>query len=96
MHMDLGRGSQVHEKTSLGLGNKVCNSLRPRRTIDEEDSLHRADHVTTWFGVSRADGRQDSDATFMDHGRYAQLIAEYPPSTRTRLSELGILCWSNR
>jgi hypothetical protein len=50
-------------------------SLRPEKSESEQKELHRKDESTTWFGVAREGGIEES--TFKDHGRFWAMIKEF-------------------
>jgi hypothetical protein len=50
------------------------SSLRPKRSESEQKELHRKDESTTWFGVAREGGIEES--TFKDHGRFWTMMKE--------------------
>ena len=50
---------------------KIKATLEAPKSSDEQETLHKDDENTTWFGVIREDGELPS---FLDYGRYANLM----------------------
>jgi hypothetical protein len=75
----------IHERTDAELSRRIHRSLRPDRSGEVECELHEIDQATTWFGVFRANGNQDAEPKFLDHGRFEELMMEYGPDVRPRL-----------
>ncbi|KAH0545443.1 hypothetical protein FGG08_000444 [Glutinoglossum americanum] len=71
-----------HEKTNIGIANKIRDILQPKRSDAEEEELHRTDECTTWFGV---DKDENDGPVFQDYGLYAEIMAEFVPEKRRDL-----------
>lgn len=82
-----GTGAR-HEPTNITLARKINNVLIPPSDLKELSQLHAADAQTAWFGKSdlgrasamltTAGCHRPVDAgnpTFMDYGRFAQLLS---------------------
>jgi hypothetical protein len=67
-------GATVHERTDIRIYEILRASLRPDRTESEQKELHRRDESTTWFGVAREGGIEES--TFKDYGRFWNMMKE--------------------
>jgi hypothetical protein len=67
-------GATVHERTDIRIHEILRASLRPDRTESEQKELHKLDESTTWFGVAREGGIEES--TFKDHGRFWNMMKE--------------------
>ena len=64
----------VHERTDIRIYEILRASLRPDRTASEQEDLHRRDERTTWFGVARVRGIEET--TFRDYGRFWRIMRE--------------------
>jgi hypothetical protein len=67
-------GATIHERTDIRIHEILRASLRPDRTESEQKELHRRDESTTWFGVAREGGIEES--TFQDYGRFWNMMKE--------------------
>ncbi|KAL9630219.1 MAG: hypothetical protein Q9164_006532, partial [Protoblastenia rupestris] len=76
----LAPASIPHEKTSFVTAAKIQAVIEPRTSPAEQDALPQSDEDTTWFGVVRDDDAQL--LLFLDHGRYARIMAEDPKSVQ--------------
>ncbi len=68
------RSNDVHERTDVRIYEILRASLRPKRSESEQKELHKKDESTTWFGVAREGGIEES--TFKDHGRFWKMMKE--------------------
>ena len=63
----------AHEKIDRLVVERYRNILEPSSNTQGQESLHKDDEDTTWFGIGRD---QADDPVFADYGRYATLMAE--------------------
>lgn len=62
-----------HEKTDRNVVNRLRDILEPKRTVEEQQSLHKNDEDTTWFGIARDTANLP---IFQDYGRYGTIMSE--------------------
>jgi hypothetical protein len=62
-----------HEKTNRQVVERLRQILDPTRSTEEQESLHRSDEDTTWFGIARDSANLP---IFQDYGRYATIMTE--------------------
>ncbi|KAI9764589.1 MAG: hypothetical protein M1840_008318 [Geoglossum simile] len=70
----------LHEKSDYETVIRLKPILEPAVESEVQQSMHRADEVTTWFGVSRD---ANNNLILEDYGRYTAVMAR-TPSTHGR------------
>lgn len=81
-----GLDGHGHDKIDRLVVERYRNILEPPSSIDEQDSLHKDDEDTTWFGIGR---NRAGDPVFEDYERYTTLMSESLSQTpRVRYPQL--------
>jgi hypothetical protein len=82
----VGMDGLPHEKTNRLVVERLRQILDPYRSPEVQQSLHRNDEDTTWFGIARDSANLP---IFQDYGRYATIMAEsQSPEVNVRYPQL--------
>lgn len=74
-----------HEKTDRQIVDRLKHILEPIRTPEQQQSMHKSDEETIWFGVARDSANLP---IFQDYGRYATIMAESQTGQNPRYPQL--------
>lgn len=69
----LAPGSIPHERTDERAARKIKDALDSKTDIAEQESMHKEDEVTTWFGITWEHAELP---VFKDFGRFASIMAD--------------------